>query len=333
MNQNNPAPATIIPIAGGKGGVGKTFLTANLGIALASMGRRTIVVDLDLGGSNLHSFLGLPNRHAGIGDFLKARTAELEDLLAPTHTPNLRFLPGDGKTPFMANIPHAQKMRLLPRLAKLPADYILLDLGAGATFNTLDFFRMSPNGVVVGATEYPSIMSMMSFLKSFLIRAIERILAKTPRVPELMRELYNKPMSDHQLNIEQLTARIYEISPEAAEKISSIRSYFRPRVVFNRVDDLAELSVTDQIDENLKKATGLEVDYFGCIFEDGDVRQSVKNMTTYLPSYEASPAAEELLRIARRIDKFWDRKIQESALRIRENAARAARMRSERSAA
>ena len=82
-------------------------------MALARRGHKTIVVDMDLGGSNLHSFLGLSNRYPGIGDFLKAKTADLEELLVPTGTANLQFLPGDGRTPFMANIPHGQKEKLI----------------------------------------------------------------------------------------------------------------------------------------------------------------------------------------------------------------------------
>ena len=69
----------IIPVASGKGGVGKTFLTANLAFALAEMGHPTVAIDMDLGGSNLHSFLGLSNQFSGLGDFLKARSAELEE--------------------------------------------------------------------------------------------------------------------------------------------------------------------------------------------------------------------------------------------------------------
>jgi len=89
----------------------KTFFTANLAIALAEKGHPTIAVDMDLGGANLHLFLGLPNRFPGIGNFLKARSAELEEMLVPTEIPNLQFLPGDGLSPFMANIPHAPAHR------------------------------------------------------------------------------------------------------------------------------------------------------------------------------------------------------------------------------
>ena len=66
---------TIIPIASGKGGVGKSFITANLAIALAKLGKQVIVADLDFGGSNLHTCLGIHNTHPGIGDFLRARFA------------------------------------------------------------------------------------------------------------------------------------------------------------------------------------------------------------------------------------------------------------------
>ncbi|MCJ7664955.1 MAG: P-loop NTPase, partial [Desulfobacterales bacterium] len=47
-------------IAGGKGGIGKSFVTANLGIALCERGKKVIVVDADLGGANLHTLLGIP---------------------------------------------------------------------------------------------------------------------------------------------------------------------------------------------------------------------------------------------------------------------------------
>jgi flagellar biosynthesis protein FlhG len=83
-------PAIIIPVAGGKGGVGKTHITANLALALADQGYATIAVDLDLGNSNLHSLLGLPNQYPGIGDFLRIGQDPLEHFLVQTDHPNLR---------------------------------------------------------------------------------------------------------------------------------------------------------------------------------------------------------------------------------------------------
>ena len=85
---------TIIPIASGKGGVGKSFIAANLAIALAKLGKQVIVADLDFGGSNLHTCLGIHNTNPGIGDFLRARYSKLEDLLVETENENLKLLAG-----------------------------------------------------------------------------------------------------------------------------------------------------------------------------------------------------------------------------------------------
>ena len=159
---------TIIPIAGGKGGVGKSLFVANLGISLAEMGQQAVAVDLDLGSSNLHTYLGLPNINPGIGDFLKVKKVSLNDYLMETGVDNFSFLPGDGKSPFMANIPYAQKLRLIREVKKIDARYILVDLGAGSTFNTLDFFGMANSGIIISTFEYSAIMNVLMFLKNFI---------------------------------------------------------------------------------------------------------------------------------------------------------------------
>jgi len=303
---------TIIPIASGKGGAGKSFLTANLAIALAQMGHPTIAVDLDLGGSNLYSFLGLKNHFPGIGDFLKARIADLPELLVPTGTANLKFLAGDGRTPFLANIPYAQKIRLISHIIKLPGEYILLDLGAGSSFNTLDFFRLSPHGFIITTTEYPSIMNMMSFLKYFILRVIEGNFSKNQKIRELLYLHYNQSMANKQTSIESLTSEVLSIDNEVAEKILELCRRYRPRVVFNRGEHPDEMRIAKNINTSLKNILSLKADYFGFIFEDSCVRESIRKRIPLMSSYRESLAAENISKIARRIVKFWDHQIENS---------------------
>ena len=60
----------IIPVASGKGGVGKSLVAANLAIALGKAGKKVIIADLDLGASNLHLVLGQQAPKAGLGTYL-----------------------------------------------------------------------------------------------------------------------------------------------------------------------------------------------------------------------------------------------------------------------
>jgi flagellar biosynthesis protein FlhG len=62
----------IIPVASGKGGVGKSLVSANLSIALAQAGKRVVLADLDLGASNLHLILGFRAYKNGLGTYLSA---------------------------------------------------------------------------------------------------------------------------------------------------------------------------------------------------------------------------------------------------------------------
>jgi len=313
----------IIPVAAGKGGVGKSFVTANLAIALAEAGQRTIAVDMDLGSSNLYSFLGLPNRFPGIGDFLKARSAELEEILVSTETSNLQYLPGDGQTPFMANIPHGQKIRLISHLVRLPADYIFLDLGAGTSFNTLDFFRLSAHGLLITIPEYPSIMSMLGFLKHLLLRIIEGHFTTNYRIRKVLHELYKQPLNGKQTIIKTLQSQISSIDSEAGEKVSSVFREVRPRIIFNMGRHPDELKLSEQIDQSLKNFLSLETDYFGFLFDDPTVRESVKKGISYLPHYRDSSESKSIKRIAGRIVKYWDRPVKSSAQHLLEHVRKA----------
>src|SRR5512136_2127644 len=81
-------------IGGGKGGSGKSFITANIGICLSKLGVRVILIDADLGGANLHTLLGISPPALSLSDFLKRRVSNLCDILIPTSIPNLQLLSG-----------------------------------------------------------------------------------------------------------------------------------------------------------------------------------------------------------------------------------------------
>ena len=282
-------------------------------MALAEMGHRVIAVDLDFGGANLHTFLGLSNRHPGIGDFLKARTAELDELLVPCQTPKLHFLPGDGKTPLMANIAYAQKVKLLSRIKRLEADFVILDLGAGSSFNTLDYFGVTDWGLVVITPEYPSVMGMLVFLKNYLFRSIKRRLAGNHHVQNVLRETFNRAIEDQVPSITELQRVVAEADPEADRQALKVYKQCRPRVIFNRGKRPEDARVADQISQSLGKILQVDADFFGFVFEDGAIDAAIRRRGPLVHLYPESTAARNIQRIAERIVKYWDRRIPKSA--------------------
>ena len=166
----------IYPIGSGKGGSGKSFINANLGTLLARQGKSVVLVDLDLGGSNLHTFFGLKNPKAGLNEFLNKTFKNLDQVVSPTIIPNLFMISSMECSMEIANLFHTQKIKIIKAIQRLPYDYILLDLGAGTNFNTLDFFLTSNECLFVATPEPTSIENAFRFIRAANLRMIKQAL-------------------------------------------------------------------------------------------------------------------------------------------------------------
>lgn len=122
---------TALVVTSGKGGVGKTTTTANLGAALAQLKKRVCVVDLDLGLRNLDSALGLQNRIIyTIVDVIQGRAEVSQALIAhPDFDDHLYLLPAAQNAD--KNVLTAQAVKQVVDALKKDFDFILLDCPAG----------------------------------------------------------------------------------------------------------------------------------------------------------------------------------------------------------
>jgi len=319
LNNEEYSHNTIIPVAGGKGGTGKSITAANLSIALARRGHKVVAVDLDLGGSNLHSYLGLENTLSSIGDFLSQKNARFEDFLHPTPVTNLRFLPGDGRTPFLANMGYTHKIKLIRRLHKIDADYVILDLGAGSTFNTLDHFSLAPHGLLVTTGDRTAMMGMLTFMKNFLYRVISRNLKEYPEGLGTWSRILDQP-GESSLNINQIVQLIETSDSEAAREIKRLTAFYRPRLILNAGTQPDELTQKlDRASDAMQKMLGIDPEHFGFVFADPAVGESIEAGLPLLDYAPDSLAARSFSAIASRISDMWQESIENSRERLYRN--------------
>lgn len=81
VNQTNKK---IIAVGGAKGGVGKSMLAANLAVGLALLGQKVVLADLDLGGADVHLYVGVKSLAKTWNDFLDKKVDSIKDILTPT---------------------------------------------------------------------------------------------------------------------------------------------------------------------------------------------------------------------------------------------------------
>ena len=313
-----PGPV-LIPVASGKGGVGKTFMVANLAIALAQLGKRVIAADLDFGGANLYTHLGFDNRHLGIAHFISSRDVRLEELLVKTRFDGLRFLPGEARMPFLANMNYFHKQKLLLNLAKLDADYLFLDLAAGTSFNVLDFFGISTKGMVVTTLDYPALMNMLQFLKNFALRVVERALPPKSYQRTMVGEYIHDANTSDKLTLRTLFQHLESEYPDEAQRVRELWATYRPHIVFNQGKHPDEMSVVKSLQDSLATNLSLKVDFFGFIFHDKAVETALLHKHPFLDMSADSPAAEDLYRLADRVLRLWDIPIHNSGQLLHSN--------------
>lgn len=292
--------AQIWPIGGGKGGSGKSFLTSSLGRISAGLGKKTLVIDLDLGAANLHTLVGVPHPQKSFSDFIRRRIAQLEDTVVETPFENLFLISGAHDHFDIANLPHEQKAKTLRAIMKLNYDCILLDLGAGTSFNTLDFFLVSQNGIFITTPEPTSIENVYRLIRSVYFRRIRYCFSvsqfkalEDETVTRFGEGAFNKP--DCMIKV------IAAGYPEQYRQLQDEFNAFRFKLIINQVRKHDNAALGTQMCRMIEKHLGLHIEFAGNVAYDDHVHDAICQRVCFLERYPYTKTAGDLRDVGRQM--------------------------------
>ena len=290
-------------IGGGKGGTGKSFVTLALGSRLAKMGKKVIIIDADLGGANLHTLLGIRYPDHTLNDFLKRRIDNLNEVCIETPIDNLKLISGGDDILYLANPKYSQKARILRNLKKLDAEYILLDLGAGSSFNILDFFIYTEGKIVVVSPFPTSVQNAYGFIKSALYRRLSQLFSKNDQILNLIRKSID-PGSEEKINsVVELIAAVDKIDGESASVMNQEIDNFKIKIIVNMAKSEEDIKVGDIIRVVSDKYLGVNVDVLKPVPFDTLVEKSIILTNPLLLNETGSEVAMSIYEIASEILK------------------------------
>jgi flagellar biosynthesis protein FlhG len=299
----DPAPARarpsaararrVISIGGGKGGIGKSLISANLGIELARRGKKVVLVDADLGGANLHTTLGLEVPRRTLSDFIERKVSRIDEVVTPTGIENLGLVSGALDHLDAANPKHAQKMRFLRHVQQLDVDYVILDLGAGTHSNVLDFFLVSDHGVLVLVPEPTAVENAYRFVKAAFWRRMRNV-AQVFGYEGLLRTLMTQGSFRSPV---ELVATVTKRDPEAGRNLARQLAAFRPRLVVNQARTPADADIGQAVVAAWRKYFGLEMDYLGFIHYDDEMWRTLRARRPLLVERPDVPAARSFVTV------------------------------------
>lgn len=299
----------ILPIASGKGGVGKSLLSANLAIALGQAGKKVVLADLDLGASNLHLAIGHNVKSNSIGTYLTEKS-DFKSIIEPTEYENVSFIAGDSQIPGLTTLKAAQKAKLLRDFHSIDADYLILDLGAGTHQIILDFFLQSPQGILVTAPTVTATLDGYLFLKNCVFRLMYTTYKRGTPGHEFLDKVRKNSAQMKSLYIPQITQALEQVDPENTKLFKARMKQFCPRLILNMISDPKEANNATRVRNSCKQYLGLDIDYLGLMYRDQLQEKALSSrlpVTIYKPH---SVLSQAIFRIAEKIietePRFFD---------------------------
>lgn len=285
----------VVAIGGGKGGVGKSLVAANVGIFLATLGKRVILVDAAFGAPNLHLFAGVPRPSRSLAEALAAGGPPLAELAVSTYVPGVKLIGGVYDPPWIANPGPAQVRVVAEQLHQLPADWVVVDLGAGLGAPTLELFLEADMSLLVSVPDPTSIELMHRFVRAAFLKRLER------KGLGHLAALVEKAPTDLEGGTPS-ALDIYLAAVSTQTEIHELREAilgFAPHLVINSARSKSDMELGRAVASAARRRLGTPIRYLGHLEYDEAVWASTRRRRPLLIEHPETRIAKCFERVAR----------------------------------
>jgi flagellar biosynthesis protein FlhG len=296
-NEGRRRAGRVVAVAGGKGGVGKSLVALNLAVMLGRLGYKTTIVDGDLGAPNVHTLLGVTRPGPGLGGYLDHEVETLAEAAIDVDAPNLRVVPGTAR-PGAANLNAGQKLRLLRAIANLGGDVVIVDVGAGTAYNTIDLVIAADLKLLVMTPQLTSLQNAYTFLKA----CVQRVLRRLPDDAE------DRRMLDALLTgegdgrpVQRAVSILRDENPALAAGVIDVLNRFGVMLVGNMLTGPKDHAVLSRMSDMISDYLMLQAPIVATLPLGDAIRKSVDARRPIALADRPADAVAELRRLARTV--------------------------------
>lgn len=285
----------IVAIASGKGGVGKSLIAANVGIFLATLGKRVVLIDAAFGSANLHLFAGVARPMRSLHEAFPPSSVPLRDLTVASHVSGMRLIASVFDPPSAAE-PSAQAIAVMAsKIRELPADWVVIDLGPGTARATLELFLHADIGVIAAVPDPTSIELLHRFLRAAFLHRLRQLglgawIRSDEMAPQLeggaesALDIYRRAVEEHSSDLPALRAAILG---------------FTPHLVINSVRSKSDMEMGRAVTSVARRRLGIALHYLGHLEYDEAVWASTRRRRPVLVEHPETRIAKCFERVTR----------------------------------
>lgn len=300
------AVPAILAVGGGKGGVGKSILSANLSALLSRAGLKVLVLDLDFGCANLHTHFGIAMPKRSLTDFLLRKTHGFRDIILQAPVPDVGFVAGGREEEWGQYLGDNQAtlqplwQAILNARRDLGIDLVILDLGAGTHRYTMEFFAAAHLGLVTILPEATSIENAYVFLKMALWRLVEHVGLHTGQedtAKEVQAALAQAGGSLEKGYLHQLRA-LKAMHPQFISQLARAILGRHVGVIVNQTREQADMDISRSMEHICNRYFGFQTVSLGSLNFDEAVWKSSRNRRLLVADFPHSMFAKKLAKVA-----------------------------------
>lgn len=290
-------PRTVV-ITGARGGLGKSVLAANFGIYLATIGRRTTVVDADPGGANVHVYLGLPSPLGGTPDLEPVALGAPRPEVRATDLVGLSYALTGHDEPLLG-APRVTPVREVLALARgADAEFVVLDMGASLKGARLDAWLDADARLFVSAPDPAAVENTYRFVRRAFAR---HLLRRTPKGADRRRMLHWLRTLGHTPAPTDLLRRLDAAGDALSDTVQAAVSAFVFPFALSRTRSKEDAELGEAMTTVIKRRLGLRADWLGYVEEDDAVPACARVKRPLLIESPGSKVGKQIEKLARRV--------------------------------
>jgi flagellar biosynthesis protein FlhG len=289
----------ILAVASGKGGAGKSMVSANLGIYLATLGKRVALIDASFGAANLHHFVGMQEPERALSDMLAHKGVTLDQVIAATSVPGLGLVAGQRDPAWAGNPKPAQLTRLRAQMRGMRADYVILDLGAGTGGAAVDLWLQADYRLLILTPEPTSIELAYRLIKTAFVRRLSK-LSLAPRAMVSEDELHAFA-GGIPAPLDLFARAVEQGDEELAGILDREMRDLRPFLVVNFARSKPDMDLGAAITAAARRRLGLPIRFLGHLEYDDAVWVSLRRGRPLLIEHPEARISKCIEKLARRM--------------------------------
>jgi len=279
-----------IALGGAKGGVGKTIISVNLALALSQMNKRVTLFDGDFGNANCNTLLGITRVESSVEDYL-CKDLALNDVRLSTMYPQLSLICGVQNK--VDDLITEKKERLLNDIRMIDSDYLVIDLGAGVSDDTLDLYKLADEKIIILTPQFTALQNAYGFIKSAFyndlkdVNGLTALSEETGSDPIKLKSLINSLDTDHNTRREFIS-------------VVARQSF---KTVGNMVDSAKDLKIIETLQQVVKDYLNIESLILGTLESSKEIENSVNRLTPFVALNPGAKNSQEIKWIATKISR------------------------------